>query len=208
MKYFLILFLSITTIYSCKPKEQVMKEEVPKEEMKEEVAKEEVVKKELKFEDEVSKAPSLEDLSANERKSYQLIQEEMAASVFAQIRRTPCFGRCPTYTLTVHFSGDVEYNGERNVSKIGRYKTKVEQEVLSKLIRRAEDINFFYLKYFYDNENVTDLPSTITTIRSTKELKTIVSRVGEPNDLRAFNKYFDELFENLDWKKVEEGENE
>lgn len=198
MKYFLILFFSIVMVYSCKPKKELTKEE-PKEIVKQE--KEEV---EQSFEEDVLEKPSIESLSEEDLKNYHLIQDGLPQGTFAQIRRTSCFGRCPTFTLTVLYSGVVEYKGERNVDKIGLYRSKVDQKVLNDLLKKAEEANFFYLDYVYDNKKVTDLPSTITSVKKKYEMKTIISRIGEPNALRAFNKYFEQQFENLDWEKVEE----
>ena len=123
-------------------------------------------------------------------------------SLVARIQRTACFGRCPIYTLSVYESGYVDYNGEKWVEKEGIYEAKVSQEVLGQLLDFAENINYFELDNEYDNKQVTDLPATITSIRNEEGIKTIVNRYGGPKKLDEFARYFDSLFDTIDWKRV------
>ncbi|MEQ8624658.1 MAG: DUF6438 domain-containing protein [Vicingaceae bacterium] len=123
-------------------------------------------------------------------------------SVLAQIQRTPCFGRCGIYTLTVYKSGYVRYKGEKWVEKEGIYEARVTPEILDKLIDFAKEINYFELENEYDNKQVTDLPATITSVRNDEGIKTIVNRYNGPNELSEFEKYFDSLFESVNWTRV------
>jgi len=194
MKYLLILTLSILTISSCKSKKQTQ----------ETVEKVEAIIVEKQNEIVENEKYTLEDLTPEEVREYSLIQADFSDSLVAQIRRTPCFGHCPTYILNVYKKGYVEYNGDRNVDYIGLYSSNVSKETIDKLINKADEIGFFDMKYFYDNQNVTDIPTTITSIRNNSEIKTIVSRFESPNELRAFNKYFDQLFSDIKWVKLDE----
>lgn len=126
-------------------------------------------------------------------------EEGFPENAVARIQRTPCFGRCPIYTITVYEDGSVIYEAEEFVQEKGAFYGKVEEDKIRKLMQRAEAINFFELNDEYDNEYVTDLPSTITTLRKDGELKQVINRYQGPEELHKFEKYFDQLFLDLNW---------
>lgn len=127
---------------------------------------------------------------------------QLSDSVFARIQRTPCFGRCGIYTLTVFESGLVRYKGEKWVEKEGVYEAKVSPKVLDDLRDFAKRINYFELDHEYDNKSVTDLPATITSVRNEEGIKTVINRYDGPKKLSEFEQFFDSLFTSLDWKRV------
>ncbi|MEQ8908078.1 MAG: DUF6438 domain-containing protein [Vicingaceae bacterium] len=129
-------------------------------------------------------------------------KKKLPDSLYARIQRTACFGRCPIYTLSVYQSGYVEYLGEKWVEKEGRYATKVDQAVLDKLMKMAKEIQFFDLKHQYDSKYVTDLPSTITSLKEKGDFHIVVSRYEAPEKLNTFNQEFDALFKAVEWKKI------
>jgi hypothetical protein len=131
-------------------------------------------------------------------------QEELSDSVFARIQRTACFGRCPIYTLTVYESGYTEYHGEKWVDKEGKFTTTISREKMQALRERANEIGYFSLNNEYDSPYVTDLPSTITTLRHEEDFKTIVNRYQGPEKLREFEEFFDELFAEVEWERIDE----
>lgn len=129
-------------------------------------------------------------------------RKKLPDSLFARLQRTACFGRCPIYTLSVYESGYVEYLGEKWVDKEGRYAARVDQSKLERLMVMAKEVNFFQLDHQYDSKYVTDLPSTITTIKGKNEFQIVVSRYEAPENLNQFNRNFDDLFQDLNWQKI------
>jgi hypothetical protein len=124
-------------------------------------------------------------------------------NAIARIQRTACFGHCPIYTLTVYNDGTAMLHAEKWLDLEGDFTATVDQKKFDNLIQKAEEVGYFELKDVYDSESVTDLPSTITTLRKGDELKQIVNRYQGPDDLDDFEKYFDELYLKLDWKETE-----
>ncbi|MAY83297.1 MAG: hypothetical protein CMP59_04110 [Flavobacteriales bacterium] len=124
-------------------------------------------------------------------------------NAIARIQRTPCFGRCPIYTITVYNDGTVIYNAEKFVEYEGKFKAQADEQKIQMLMSKAEEIGFFKLQSNYDNENVTDLPSTITTLRRDDEVKQIINRYEGPEELSLFEKYFDELFLKMKWSEMQ-----
>lgn len=122
-------------------------------------------------------------------------------SLFASIERTPCFGRCPTYSVKIYKSGYVIYEGIRFVDKLGTYSTRISEREIQAIINKANEIGYFELNEVYDSP-VTDLPSTITYLSVNGQKKRIKDRVSGPEKLREYEKIFDGIFENLEWKET------
>ena len=122
-------------------------------------------------------------------------------SLFASIERTPCYGQCPTYSIKIYKSGYVVYDGIRFVDKMGTYSTRISERKIQAIINKANEIGYFDLNDVYDSP-VTDLPSTITYLSVNGQKKRIKDRVRGPEKLREYEKYFDSIFEDLEWKET------
>lgn len=123
-------------------------------------------------------------------------------SLLFRIERTSCFGRCPTYSITVYVSGYVEYHGKRNVEKIGFYSARVSLEQKELIIQKCKEINFFKLNDRYD-ANMTDVPSTILAFQYEDNRKVVVDRADAPPGLHIFEKEMDALLFDLNYSSME-----
>ncbi len=121
-------------------------------------------------------------------------------SLFASIERTFCFGTCPVYIFKINNDGTASYEGIRNVKKLGTYSSKVTPAQMNSLIQIAKSIRFLELKAKYDNEMVTDLPSTTTSIVIDGKRKEVMRRYQFPQEIKKLEDAFDELIESLNWK--------
>lgn len=126
-------------------------------------------------------------------------------SLFFSLERTPCFGKCPAYTVTIYRSGFAEYTGRSNAPRQGRHTGRVDQAVLESLLEQAEAIGYFGLADSYDGP-VTDLPSTITRIVSGDRDKRIVARHKTPPALKSFAQQADSLLKDVVWTPVDSGQ--
>lgn len=123
-------------------------------------------------------------------------------SVFITIERSPCMGACPWYSATIYESGLALYDGKRNVSYIGLYAVHLTPEQLKALKENAAAINYFKLNDKYNNEQITDLPGTTTSVQLNGKRKTILNRFGAPQQLTDFEKSIDVLFDNAEMIKM------
>ena len=130
---------------------------------------------------------------------YAMVEKEIPTNAVARIQRTPCFRRCPIYTLTVYKDGRAEYFGKNFAPREGKWTAAVSLELMEQLKVFANEIGYFELENVYDKEAVTDVPSTITSLRTEAGLKTVVNRFDAPGELYRFEQYFDELFMNVEW---------
>ena len=125
----------------------------------------------------------------------------MVDSLFFRIERTSCFGRCPTYSITVYQSGYVEYHGKRNVEKIGFFSAWLTDEQKNVIIQKCEEIDFFKLKDRYD-ANMTDVPSTIVSFQYEDNRKVVVDRANAPPELHIFEKEVEMILNDLEYSEV------
>lgn len=160
--------------------------------------------------EEVTSVEEVEDVIPNYNLplEVQLLHKRLSDTVFARIERTPCFGRCPIYIITIYKSGYTTYEGENFVDMIGKFETNLEQEKLELLMTEAERIKFFEFDHIYDNENVTDLPATLITFSTKGGFKTSINRYGGPEELNSFSDFFDSIIKGSNWEEVSNEQNE
>jgi len=123
-----------------------------------------------------------------------------ADSLFASIKRTPCYGRCPIYEAKIYNSGFVVYEGKRFVDKEGVFTSRISSEQLSQILSKASELRYFELQDEYDSP-VTDLPTTYTSVQKEGVAKLVKNRVGGPDNLKAFESFLDGILNGASWIK-------
>jgi Domain of unknown function (DUF6438) len=119
------------------------------------------------------------------------------------LERTPCFGYCSTYTLTVRADGTVEYRGAANVQRAGLHHGRLPAEHFNYLAALADEIDYFALQPSYYCA-VTDSPTVFTRVTRGSETKIVRHYAAErtgPARLRAFEEAIDAVYESIEWDK-------
>lgn len=88
------------------------------------------------------------------------------------MERTPCFGACPIYKLTIYGDGRAVYEGEEFVAVKGQQTATIGAAQIRELVAAIESADYFSLNDDY-SAPATDLPSTITTVTLGGQSKTI-----------------------------------
>jgi Domain of unknown function (DUF6438) len=123
-------------------------------------------------------------------------------STFLIYKRSPCFGMCPYFDLTIYQSGYCVYEGKNFVDMVGFYHTRVESSVLQNILKTAEGIQYFSLADSYDNPHVTDLPTTTTGIMKNNVMKQVAARYKSPKELQELYQVLDEMIEASTWTSM------
>ena len=133
--------------------------------------------------------------------SAQTIDENL---LVASMVRTTCYGKCPYYEVNVYADGMVTYHGRQHVPYIGHYKANIGEKRVAQLLEKAAAIDYMSLenKYPLKGLGIIDFPVCITMVRLKQQEKTIYSRNDTPPRLVAYQDFFDELIENVEWKKM------
>ncbi len=128
-----------------------------------------------------------------------------------QLQRTTCFGKCPSYVITVFEDGDFVWEGREHVSRHGIYTGHGEAGVFERaraLLEQAE-IKEFKNKYIQGDadgckENWTDSQSIRILIQTREYAKSVLHNVGcrgfeREQDLRALEDALDQVFGTKQW---------
>jgi len=129
-----------------------------------------------------------------------------------RLQRTSCYGPCPVYTVTIDARGGVTYDGERAVRVIGRRTAQIDPSIVTKLLSRAETIQFFHMRDAYrvieypdgTVTMVTDLPTTIVTVTVNGRTKRVEDYMAAPDSFAAFERDIDAAAGTKRWVFVDE----
>jgi hypothetical protein len=131
------------------------------------------------------------------------VVEPQNDSLFFSFERTPCFGSCPAYKVTIYQDGSATYLGRRFAVLEGKYISHVDAALMAELARSADTHGFYDMEAKYDKP-VTDLPSVIIRVNAGHGYKQVIGRVGAPQAFKDMAKEVDKLLEGVAWVKVEE----
>ena len=101
-----------------------------------------------------------------------------------ELKRTPCYGFCPVYTLKIDKNGKGLFDGVENVEKIGSFSFSLSYDELVELDNAFLQIDFYQLRNIYDAQ-VSDLPTTYITYNKDGNRKKIMDYYGAPEELRT-----------------------
>lgn len=112
-------------------------------------------------------------------------------SRIATLERTPCYGTCPVYKVTLHSDGSVSFEGTRNVSVTGVRTWRVPADSAAIVFRFADSVRFASFPARYDfgepgcSPYIADLPGYAVTVETAGTSKRVYTDAGCPNIPRA-----------------------
>ena len=116
-------------------------------------------------------------------------------TLVAYIDRTPCFGRCPYYSIRIYISGYVVYEGYDHVKNIGRFYTWLDTGKVQSIVQAANEHGYFELNNEYRNPHLTDFPTIYTEIHDKQRVKKITHYDADPpGNLVYMEDFIDGLF--------------
>ena len=144
------------------------------------------------------------DFSSNDYLEEKVVEE----SAFFSMRRTACFGQCPTYQISFFKDGKVIYEGKKFVKNEGVYSGYLDVKTIALIESKIREIDFFNLDSIYD-ARISDLPSVILEVNMDGKNHKVIDRYKGPEKLRSFEKYIDNIILKIengllgkDWGKI------
>jgi hypothetical protein len=131
------------------------------------------------------------------RRAPPVIIPDDLSSVIITLERTPCFGSCPAYRVTVSGDGQVTYKGEGFVEVTGTKTYQIPEADVRELVSAFVSLNYFSLDDEYISR-ATDLPSTTTSITIGDTTKTVFHYGEGPGSLTQLENKIDELAQTKD----------
>lgn len=117
------------------------------------------------------------------------------ATATIELKKDPCFGFCPVYSIKIDGKGNATYDGQKNVEKVGTWYQTLSPEETNDLFDAFENADFWQ----FDNEytaQVTDLPTTWVTFILDEKNKTIKDYYGAPEGLKKLELMVEAIVEN------------
>ena len=125
-------------------------------------------------------------------------QSDSAAAdtiLLASIERTPCFGKCPTYKISIYQSGYVLYEGKQNVKNIGLFSTRLDKSKAEEIKNYILQNKILEMNDDYKNPRIADYPSVITEAKVNGKYKHIVETDPKaPKQIKDFQNFLDSFF--------------
>ena len=131
-----------------------------------------------------------------------------AAFTTITFERTPCFGTCPVYRVSVSGSGSTRFEGLRNVDSVGTFGRSLDAASVAALGRAFDDAQYFSFddKYGYGTANcpvyASDAPTIITSMTTPQRTKRVEHDLGCANvtsRLADLYRRFDEIVGTSRW---------
>jgi len=144
---------------------------------------------------EISEEESLEDSTPN---------EDAEIKPFLTYSRSYCFGMCPVFNSKIFIDGTVEYEGINFVDNMGKFTGKLSQINLDSLKSKLLEISYFQLDSIYDNPNVMDIPSVITSANLDGKNQKVFDRWKAPKPLKTLYKMLDDIYTHIEWSPATE----
>lgn len=116
--------------------------------------------------------------------------------------KTPCFGRCPTYKMTIQGNGKCILVGEKNTAHIGHFEKQLTKEEVTSIFTDLKNAGYDTLQEKYLSR-ATDLPMTIYSLTENGKTKSVTSQQGQPESLIELDKRLSAIAEAEDWKQSE-----
>lgn len=129
-------------------------------------------------------------------------------AVVVTLERTPCFGTCPVYTVSISESGLVRFNGKHHVTQTGEATATIPAARVDSLLEELEEAGYFELPEAYVMDApacgmyATDSPTIITSATRggvTKSIRHDRGCQGAPAGLSRLEQRIDEVAGTARW---------
>ncbi|WP_442265653.1 DUF6438 domain-containing protein [Tenacibaculum sp. ZS6-P6] len=117
-----------------------------------------------------------------------LIKKE--ENTLLSMRKTGCFGDCPSYDIIINKQGVVLYNGKQYVLQEGEKEFKLSDKELETINNKLNKKKFSSFNAVYDNPKIMDLPSTYI-VHQGKQVKIRLWNDDVPEELMDLHEYIE-----------------
>jgi hypothetical protein len=112
--------------------------------------------------------------------------------------KSPCFGTCPYYTLTIYENGIASFLGKKDVEKLGLHTKRLSKKEYEGVHRAFEASNFFELDDNYPSD-LPDAPKTVITYHKNGKSKTVKGDYSRPQIVLGLDKILSQIAESDGW---------
>lgn len=116
-----------------------------------------------------------------------------------EMTKSPCYGRCPAFTLVIYEKGMVSYDGKQNTPRLGLYVKKLDNSTYEKLISTFKKANVWQYDNIYRGM-YADAPTVSISYHEDGDVKTIVGKDGRPYPILELEVMLDNIANSDGWE--------
>jgi len=119
-----------------------------------------------------------------------------------EMYKSPCFGECPTFSLSIYEGGFVSFNGRAFTDKQGIYVRQLSKSTYKTLLNTFKAANLEQYKDHYPS-NLPDLPKVTIKYFSKGGVKSIQGDTERPEAIKDLEKQLDKIANGEGWVQRE-----
>ena len=124
-----------------------------------------------------------------------------------EMKKGPCFGRCPVFTLTIYDNGLASYEGERFTDRLGIYIKSLSSSQFNKIKEAFVDANIWQYKEVYRGR-IPDLQTVTIIYHEGNESKSVMGKDGRPDVIMELEALLDDIVNEEGWELKEKPESD
>ncbi len=129
-------------------------------------------------------------------------EAEIQDREFLMLKKGPCFGKCPVYTMSIYNSGLVEFHGKSNTQNLGKFSKQLSPALLDELLLSCNDADILSMQDMYTSQ-IADLPLITIKYTTDDSTKTVKGKEDRPVKLIALQKKLEDIVSSDNWTLVE-----
>ena len=115
-------------------------------------------------------------------------------NVLLSYESNPCYGRCEVYKLKIYKNKTIEYEGIKNVEKIGKYWAQISVNDYNKFEKLISEVDLKIIDSVYTS-NSTDLHLRILNLKKKNQNKKILLLDNVPLEIYKIEKNIEFIIE-------------
>lgn len=118
-----------------------------------------------------------------------------------EMSKSPCYGRCPVFTLSIYEGGIASFKGDRYTVRTGLWVKQLDKETYEDLLRAFRGANLWQFDNVYRGEYY-DAPTVSITYYEEGDVKTILGKDGRPYQVLQLEAILDDLARSEGWEQL------
>jgi hypothetical protein len=118
-----------------------------------------------------------------------------------EMKKEPCFGDCPVFTLTIYEGGLATYEGERFTDRIGLFSKQLNDGAYNHIIEAFDKANYWQFQSVY-RAQVPDLPTVTITYHKDGQSKSVKGKDGRPDAVIELETMLDGIANSEGWTRL------
>lgn len=117
-----------------------------------------------------------------------------------EMSKSPCFGSCPVFTLTIYEGGMASYEGKRFTDRMGLHTKRLSDDQYWEIVDAFEEANVWRFQNAYKAQ-IPDLPTVTITYHKDGNSKQIKGKDGRPAKVMELEQLLDGIANSGGWEQ-------